>query len=125
LIFANTFNLGEQFEELVRKIIEEYIRQNTSVRIQSVGDSDPPLIVRPWRSRTPLGKQATRSVSDRRRVDHQIFNLVGVLNPFIQTRRSMTRYRSAIADSKKAALSTSRTEFILLAVAGRLAHSGS
>ncbi|MCF2148834.1 hypothetical protein IQ276_020850 [Desmonostoc muscorum LEGE 12446] len=34
----------------------------------SVGDLDPPLIVRLWRSR---------------RVDHQIFNLVGDLNPFI------------------------------------------
>jgi hypothetical protein len=34
----------------------------TGVRIKSVGDSDPPLIV-----------------------DHQIYDLVGVLNPFIQT----------------------------------------
>ncbi len=43
--------------------------------MQSVQDSDPPLIVRPWRSRS-------RSVPPGR-VDHQIFNLVGVLNPFI------------------------------------------
>jgi hypothetical protein len=41
---------------------------SSSVRMQSVQDLDPPLIVRPWRSR---------------RVDHQIFNLEGVLNPFI------------------------------------------
>ena len=50
---------------------------------------------------------------------------VRVLDPFIQMRRSNASASPTGEDSKKAALSTSRTEFILLAVAGRLAHSGS
>ncbi|MBG1258453.1 hypothetical protein F8S20_04510 [Nostoc sp. BAE] len=94
------------------------MKKNSEVRIQesepilrqaqykSVGDSDPRLIAQ--RQRVRLPREASYALAYRRErlEDHQIENLVGVLNPVIQTLVALKRLPLG-EDS----LSATRTEY--------------